>query len=656
MKRFRGIVFLAVAIGMFFLLDCRISAQDVNLTYIDAADLIYQAGGWGTPSAEYSISQYTVSPGNMLKEAILSALQEKNAYLDVIEYGLTVDDTGELAVIFAEVINENPDLFYVQSRLAYSGYGENGIAALYFFYLDVSDEDRLAYSTRVNEIIALLDTGMSDEEKALFLHDYLAQHCAYAYREYLDGTLDPQMHVYDAFGALVKGKAVCQGYAEAYNALLRKAEISSSMCTSDSMKHAWNVVMIDGDWYHVDVTWDDPTWNAEGRSKHNYFLLSDSEIGNRGHSDWNDNVECTSTKYDSEDYWWCDINSQIVMGEARYYISSTADGFQLIEEKDAVHTVKYTSTCRWEVWDNPLNAWRGQFSYLSAQGDYLYFNDKLNLYSLSPGDSTPHVLYTYTGNDGYIYGAMVYEDGKARLNIETTPNKTDDEYQEISLQAPTPTITVDYEEEKISTTYNMEYSMDNGASWNPCSDEMALSEFGWNGTQKIELLVRNKASGGLWAGEPMTVTLDFRPYSVHGKVSAFGSTDTITRISLINMEEMVMKEESVYIGENYEIRDITPGEYTLKAECSNHVSRLYSISVSEDGVELDIELQLRGDVDGDGRITSRDNLMIYNHIANKNKLSGYEILVGDVDGDGRITSRDNLMIYNHIAQKILLWV
>ncbi len=86
-----------------------------------------------------------------------------------------------------------------------------------------------------------------DFEKARAIHDYIASVCEY------DGEMDELS--YTALGALGYGKAVCQGYSAAFNLLCRCAGLRSLAVSNDS--HMWNVVLIDGDIYHYDVTYDD---------------------------------------------------------------------------------------------------------------------------------------------------------------------------------------------------------------------------------------------------------------------------------------------------------------------------------------------------------------------------------------------------------------
>ena len=88
------------------------------------------------------------------------------------------------------------------------------------------------------------------------LHDRLAAQVMY------DGSA---ANAHDAYGALVDGKAVCEGYAKAFQYLLQKAGMQSFLITGSSTNpvsgtaegHAWNVVRVAGEYYHVDTVWDD---------------------------------------------------------------------------------------------------------------------------------------------------------------------------------------------------------------------------------------------------------------------------------------------------------------------------------------------------------------------------------------------------------------
>ena len=125
--------------------------------------------------------------------------------------------------------------------------------------------------------------GVTGEwEIALWLHDWLIYNANYDY-------------TYSRFGAsgvLLKGSGVCASYTDAYTYLLDEFGIESMYLSSRQMNHAWNLVKIDGEWCHIDCTWDDP--NEGGDECHDYFGLTDKMM--REDHTWigADYPECTS--------------------------------------------------------------------------------------------------------------------------------------------------------------------------------------------------------------------------------------------------------------------------------------------------------------------------------------------------------------------------
>ena len=129
---------------------------------------------------------------------------------------------------------------------------------------------------------------------------------------------------------LINGTGVCQGYMLAYRLLLNRAGVTSSWVQSNSLRHVWSLVQLDGAWYHIDVTWDDSTWFAKSGRK--YFCISEekmksAELRHLEKDDWvyGTDVQADSKKYDN--YFWRDLDSPIVaVGENLYYL----DGNQIM--------------------------------------------------------------------------------------------------------------------------------------------------------------------------------------------------------------------------------------------------------------------------------------------------------------------------------------
>lgn len=122
---------------------------------------------------------------------------------------------------------------------------------------------------------SLFAMDMPQAQKVLLIHDWLINNNRYD----IDDMNNPLNHV--GFGALVRGLCVCQGYAEAAQLLFQSAGVESQVIIGESNgeSHAWNAVKVDGQWYTIDITWDDPlTPDGQQILRYDYFLLSDAEM------------------------------------------------------------------------------------------------------------------------------------------------------------------------------------------------------------------------------------------------------------------------------------------------------------------------------------------------------------------------------------------
>ena len=174
--------------------------------------------------------------------------------------------------IFRSVIS-TWDVGILTSRLSVSyTVPQGGVMQLCPVYLeDEHYED--VYSDLMQELDKItcnVDSQWSDAEKALYLHDYLAVNYDYDYTQYTDSKELELQHT--AYGMLKNKKAVCEGYAWLYGILLHEVGVNSMMVISNEMLHAWNLLNIDGNWYHTDVTWDDGYNTHPGIVQHKNFL------------------------------------------------------------------------------------------------------------------------------------------------------------------------------------------------------------------------------------------------------------------------------------------------------------------------------------------------------------------------------------------------
>ncbi len=147
------------------------------------------------------------------------------------------------------------------------------------------------------EIIEGFPKNSTDYDKVLYLHDYIAKNTEY------DSSIDYETGAglcYTAYGCLVQGKAVCQGYAEAFTYIMNKMGIETGVVQGSSYPggHAWNYVCLDGEYYWLDITWDDKD-RADFPVEYGYFLFTDEMQSRTRKVDFEENFipKCTSLKY-----------------------------------------------------------------------------------------------------------------------------------------------------------------------------------------------------------------------------------------------------------------------------------------------------------------------------------------------------------------------
>ena len=128
------------------------------------------------------------------------------------------------------------------------------------------------FNKAVSKILSGLKPNMSEFERELYIHDYLVNNCEYD--ENVDVENDEFQ--YNAYGAVVDKLAVCAGYADAFHFLLSCVGINSINVSgySDNEAHQWNIVNIDDEWYHTDITWDDEVKEY----MYDYFNLTTKQI------------------------------------------------------------------------------------------------------------------------------------------------------------------------------------------------------------------------------------------------------------------------------------------------------------------------------------------------------------------------------------------
>lgn len=168
--------------------------------------------------------------------------------------------------------------------------------------------DELTFYKNLKECLDQANSKATKIEKEKAVHDWIILHCEYDEENYYNDTIP--WSSYNPEGVFINGTAVCNGYALAFQLCMEILGIDSKIIvgTASYDYHAWNIVkMDDGCWYHVDVTWDDPLPDVEGRVNYRYFNITDSYMRGYGKHNFDINEVCNATKYGYWNYFEKDV-------------------------------------------------------------------------------------------------------------------------------------------------------------------------------------------------------------------------------------------------------------------------------------------------------------------------------------------------------------
>lgn len=218
----------------------------------------------------------------------------QDSFPELIEIPLMTSE--ELSQVFKAINYDNPEImcFGQNNKIITDG------SRCYFqpsYTLSPKEQkDREAeLYEKCSEILDLIPDDADEFEKELFIHDYIINNCRY------DTALLEK--VSSPYSCLIDGVSACEGYSKAAKLLLEQAGIECHTVLGDGVNaagetegHMWNMVKIEGSYYHLDVTWDDPSSPDGGDSlSHLYMNLTDEEIS-LDHFNFSTPFECTSTK------------------------------------------------------------------------------------------------------------------------------------------------------------------------------------------------------------------------------------------------------------------------------------------------------------------------------------------------------------------------
>lgn len=205
------------------------------------------------------------------------------------------DCSDVLFDVYKEVLADHPELFWLSGGGTFvkKTSGEDVTVEFRPEILIEKEEiltRRTAMEERAGEILARCSSGETLWDRLLLLHDILVDETDYdeaaaeAMTEDFAGN-DLLGQSTSAYGTLVNRRAVCSGYAAAFQLIAGRMGAECRRVQGTELKtgapHEWNVVLLEGDWVQVDVTWDDPVFAGETPDRYrsyDYFCVTTEEI------------------------------------------------------------------------------------------------------------------------------------------------------------------------------------------------------------------------------------------------------------------------------------------------------------------------------------------------------------------------------------------
>lgn len=505
-KRMKQVVSAAMAVSLAAVSLCSAVPAAADTTDPNMPDFSY-IGALGTLTADQTAN---------IAGQIYTALKKHEASASVTCTNLR-NNTSIVSDIYFEVV-QNTDAGLLVNGHSLSGGSVSGNTVT--FPITYLITDNTEYKTelkfaneKIDSILANVDPNWKDYEKALYLHDYLAAYCDYDYTTYSDSDEEYLKHT--TYGMLKRDKAVCDGYASLYSVLLNRLGMQSTKVTSSALGHAWNLIKVDGSWYHVDVTHDDvfhnnhpgivlhdnfiktsdEMYNGSSHAATDYSLIYGGDVYSKASTNAVTNNIWDGSKSDFQPIKINDENSEVIW--ARAYSTGGTNLTIDICDMDSINSeptvIKklYEDNYPWLVpgsnYPRSYSYKPGEYSALYVKDNVLFFTKSNNVLAYYNGKTYENIMNSVSNSEGCIYGlkekdGYLYYYFSDSYNTTSTENKINTSIANIvaDVKAANGTGTITYapgvegfteESDMAYHTWKMPDALTNGYETTVYSDE-----------------------------------------------------------------------------------------------------------------------------------------------------------------------------------------
>lgn len=307
----------------------------------------------GSSSSNILLFNQSASVNNLsdLKSEILEKLNERNPSFTIRYRGVTSGLKDEINNIVDEISAKHHYTYFSLSswKFSFGGFTNNVVISFDVTYLTNREQEQFI-SSEVDRILdGIIYPYMTDFEEVKAVNDYIVLNTIYS-EETKNSPHSPST-------ILSEGKGVCQAYALLGYRMLDQLGFEVKYVVGNAGEpHAWLLVKLDGEWYHLDMTWNDPVPDKIGNVSYKYFLVNDDYLS-RTHTWDTDNYP----KATSNNYSFMHLATNAVTFNNTIYFSNESSNNRLY--KMNIHG------------SNKVRLTNNRAYFIAVAGDWIYYSN-----------------------------------------------------------------------------------------------------------------------------------------------------------------------------------------------------------------------------------------------------------------------------------------